>query len=197
MLGVLSMKKISTKVLLPVLCIVGIVIDYTNLPTYMGFNMSNMNWDFLNIATVIVLFVITYQLLDKKEMKREKNKQDISLLMLQNCYNECMDYVKFLSPERVEKFIVPKVFGKDGEGGDENIIRNLQNAPFENESSFMDLVKDGQINKKQMEQYLQVKTKYRQYVNMRITFYDMSDAYVPLQTELHSLLNEVIQKNLK
>lgn len=196
MLGGLLMKKFSTKILF-LLCIVGIFIDYTNLLTYMGFNMSNMNWDFLNIITVIVLFVITYQLLNKKEIKCEQNKHDISLFMLQNCYNECMNYIKFLNPERVEKFIVPKVFAKDGDGANENIIHNLQNAPFENESSFMDLVKDGQINKKQMEQYLEVKTKYRQYVNMRITFYDMPNVYIELQTELLSLLNEVIQKNLK
>lgn len=193
MLGVLSMKKISTKVLLFVLCIVGICMDYTNLPTCIGFNMSNMNWDFLNIATVIVLFVITYQLLDKKEMKREKNKQDISILMLRNFYDECKSYVEFLSPQKVEKFIVPKALGKDGEGGDENIISNLQNAPFENESSFMDLVKDGQISQTQMEQYLEVKTAYRQYVNVRIIFHDIPEAYNDLQLKLLDLLAKEIE----
>lgn len=94
--------------------------------------------------------------------------------------------------EKVEKYIVPKVFG---ENGNENIIRNLQNAPFENESSFMDLVKDGQISKKQMELYLQVKAKYRQYVNVRITFHDIPAMYNPLQTELQYLLEKAIQKN--
>ena len=183
------MKEISKKViiLLFVLCIAGILIDYTNFLTCIGFNMSNINWDFLNIATVIVLFVITYQLLNKKEIKREQNKHDISLLMLQNCYNECRGYLDLLDTETV-----PKVLG---ENGNENIIRNLQNAPFENESSFMDLVKDGQISKKQMELYLQVKAKYRQYVNVRITFHDIPAMYNPLQTELQYLLEETIQKN--
>ena len=194
MLEVLSMKEISKKIiiLLFILCIAGILIDYTNFLTCIGLNMSNINWDFLNIATVIVLFVITYQLLNKKEIKREQNKHDISLLMLQNCYNECSGYIDFLDTEKVEKYIVPKVFG---ENGNENIIRNLQNAPFENESSFMDLVKDGQISKKQMELYLQVKAKYRQYVNVRITFHDIPAMYNPLQTELQYLLEETIQKN--
>ena len=108
------MKEISKKViiLLFVLCIAGILIDYTNFLTCIGFNMSNINWDFLNIATVIVLFVITYQLLNKKEIKREQNKHDISLLMLQNCYNECRGYIDFLDTEKVEKYIVLKYWVK-------------------------------------------------------------------------------------
>lgn len=61
------MKEISKKIiiLLFILCIAGLLIDYTNFLTCIGLNMSNINWDFLNIATVIVLFVITYQLLNK------------------------------------------------------------------------------------------------------------------------------------
>lgn len=46
-----------------------------------------------------------------------------------------------------------------------------------------------------MELYLQVKAKYRQYVNVRITFHDIPAMYNPLQTELQYLLEKAIQKN--
>lgn len=113
--------------------------------------------------------------------------------MLQNFYDECKSYVEFLSPQKVEKFIIPKALGKDGEGGGENIISNLQSAPFENESSFMDLVKDGQISQTQMKQYLKVKTAYRQYVNVRIIFYDIPELYNDLQLKLLDLLGKEIK----
>lgn len=194
-----SLKKI---IAISILFIVGItILDYDNIPSHLGLNTSGINWDFymgiLNIISVLVVFIITFVTLNKREMEihekeiaREKNKYDISLLFLKNCYEECVNYINILNKQNTEKFIVPKI---DFNSANPKIIRNLQNAPFENEGYLMDFVKDGQITKKQIEKYLDIKRNFRQYVNMRITFFDAPDIYEPLKEQLLHLLDTELQ----
>lgn len=182
------MKK---TIILFIFFVIGVtILDYANIPTLVGLNVSNINWDFymgtLNITSVLAVFIITFKLLNKKEIAREKNKKEISILLLENCYKECQNYIQFLNDEVVSKYIVPKI---DFNSTDHTIIKNLQTAPFENENIIMDLVKDGQISKQQIEGYFNVKQKFGQYVNMRIIVFDGAHIYEPLKRELLVLLN--------
>ena len=183
------MKK--TIIISILLIVVITVLDYVNLPTLLGMNISNINWDFymgiLNIISVLLVFIVTFKTLNKKEIARERNKKDISILLLEECYKECQNYIDFLNDETVKKYIVPKI---DFDSTDHKIVKNLKIAPFENENIIMDLVKDGQIPKQQIEGYFNIKRKFRQYVNMRIIFFDGSDIYEPLKTELSKLLKD-------
>lgn len=179
-----------------ILSIYLIILDYINLPSLLGLNMLNINWDFcmgiLNIVVVIMLYVITYQKLDKRTIEREKNKKEISILLINECYQECIKYVEFLSEETVEKYIVPKI---DFNSTDNKIIRNLIDSPFANENIIMDLVKDGQITKQRIKKYFEIKGIFSQYITMRITFFDKSDYYEPIRKQLFHKINIEI-KNL-
>lgn len=186
-----------------ILFIIGItIIDYINLPTALGLDMFNINWDFymglLNIAAVLIVFIITFQTLNRREIKihekeieHEKNKYKISLLLLQDFYEKCLDYINFLNEENVNKYIVPKI---DFNSTNPTIISNFQNAPFQNEAHFMDFVKEGQITSKQIAAYLQIKKRFTQYVSMRIIFFDAPHIYEPLKSELLQLLNNEIEE---
>ncbi len=59
----------------------------------------------------------------------------------------------------------------------------------------MDLLKDGQISKKQIETYIIIKGKFRQYINVRITFYDKEKYYKIYERELQEMITMEI-KNL-
>ena len=74
------------------------------------------------------------------------------------------------------------------------IINNLQNGPFSNENTIMDLVKDGQLTKMQIEGYFRVREKYRKYIIMRIIFFDAGDKYEPLRMELLNSIDIEIKK---
>ncbi|WP_313756286.1 hypothetical protein [Tissierella sp.] len=173
-----------------------VILDYLNIFSILGFNMPNINFDFwigvLNIIVIIILYKITYKKIDEKAIEREKNKYSISVLLLQEVYRECRTHMNLLNQETVEKYIVPKM---DFNSTDFNnsIIGNLQSTPFLNENTIMDFVKDGQINKMQIEGYLKVKEKYRQYINMRIILFDRPDMYEPLKIDL----DEVIEYETK
>lgn len=148
-----------------------IVLDYVNIPSLLGLKMSNLNFDFwigiLNIIVIIALYIITYKKIDEKAIEREKNKYSISVLLLQECYQECIDYVELLNQEVVDKYIVPKM-DFDSTDIKNSIINNLQSTPFISENTIMDFVKDGQVSKIQIEGYFSVRKKFRQYINMRI-----------------------------
>ena len=182
-------------IIISILLFVGItVLDYFNLPTLLGMNISNINWafymGFLNVLAIIVMYIITYKLLDKRAINKEKNKNDISILLIKNCYEECYSYIEILNEVNVEKYIVPKI---DFNSTTPKQIVNLQNAPFDNESIIMDLVKDGQITNQQIKGYFNVKQKFRQYVNMRMITFDAPNIYEPLKKQLLHLLNTELQ----
>ena len=107
-------KKTGKIIVLLIICIVIIILDYENVPTLLGLNISNINWNFWNTISVIIIFIVTYITLNIREIEikereiiREKNKQDISLLILINCYEECKKYINMISDEIVNKYIIP------------------------------------------------------------------------------------------
>lgn len=189
-------KKNVIVVVVAILAVSSLIIfDYTNLFSLLGFNMSNINFDltvgFFNAIIVITLYIITYNTIDEKAVAREKNKREISVLLMRECYHECKWYVdNALSQEIVDKYIVPKVdFNSTNES---KIISNLQNSPFANENCLMDLVKDGQVTKTQIEGYFKVKESYRQYISSRITFFDRPGIYTHLKNNLYKMIDREI-----
>ena len=52
---------------------------------------------------------MTYKILNKRTIEREKNKNEISILIMKQCYQECIKYMELLDQETVEKYIVPKI----------------------------------------------------------------------------------------
>lgn len=187
------MKKwfVKNNMMITIILIISLIIfDYINLPSLLGLNMSNINWNFcmgiLNIVVVIILYVITYKKLDKRTIEREKNKKEISILLINECYQQCIKYVELLSEETIEKYIVPKI---DFNSTDNKIIRDLADSPFANENIIMDLVKDGQIAKQRIEKYFEIKETFSQYITMRITFFDKSDYYEPIKKQLFHKIN--------
>ncbi|CAI3671915.1 conserved hypothetical protein [Clostridium neonatale] len=187
------MKKwfVKNNMMITIILIISLIIfDYINLPSLLGLNMSNINWNFcmgiLNIVVVIMLYVITYKKLDKRTIEREKNKKEISILLINECYQQCIKHVELLSEETIEKYIVPKI---DFNSTDNKLIRNLADSPFVNENIIMDLVKDGQIAKQRIEKYFEIKGAFSQYITMRITFFDKSDYYEPIKKQLFHKIN--------
>lgn len=172
-----------------------VIFDYINLPSYLGFQITNINWNLgmiiVNNIVVISIYILTYKTLNKRTVEREKNKRDISNLLIKNCYEECDEYVKMLDQETIEKYIIPKL---DFNSTEHELINNFQQGPFKNESVIMELVKDGQIGKLEIEQYFKVKKIFSQYVMMRIVFFDKSEIYCAMKQQLGKEIDRGIQK---
>ena len=158
-------------------CSISIVVfslDVLNLPSHLGIEVANVNWD-LNIGLltnliVVTLFSITYEILDKRTVEKEKNKEEISTLLLKESYDLCLQCMDNLSEEFVKKFIVPKM---DFDGGirENQVVENLKNAPFLNESIILSLAIDGQVSPCEIQNYYKIKQQFRKFIMMQITFY--------------------------
>lgn len=176
------------------------VLDYANIPSLLGLHVSSMNWGFytgfLNAVAVLAVFAITYKVLTgreveirEKELRREENKQKVSLLLLNGCYEDCKRYIDLLNEENVNNYIVPKI---DFDSTDLGIAVNFSAAPFVNQDAIADFAKDGQIPEDRIARYYAIKRKFEEYVNMRITLFDAPHFYVPLRDGLLRLLNDEI-----
>lgn len=83
------MKK---TILVFLLLITGItILDYANIPSLMGLNMSNINWDFymgaLNVIAVIIIFIITFETLNRREI--EINEQEMAREKINMTFRLC------------------------------------------------------------------------------------------------------------
>ncbi len=111
--SIVKKEFIKSFVIFIELIIILMLMDYMNFPTFLRFGLSNINIDFcmgiLNTGVIIILYLITYKVLDERTVQRENNKKEISVLLIKECYLECISYLKILNQEAVEKYIVPKV----------------------------------------------------------------------------------------
>lgn len=196
------MKKKVIRCIPYICCCISIVVfllDVLNLPSHLGIEVSNVNWD-LNIGLltnliVVTLFSITYEILDKRTVEKEKNKEEISTLLLKESYDLCLQCMDNLSEEFVKKFIVPKM---DFDGGirENQVVENLKNAPFLNESIILSLAIDGQVSPCEIQNYYKIKQQFREFVTVRTTFYDSPEIAIPVIDEFKSSIKKA-QKALK
>ena len=172
--------------------IILVFLDYFNVFSTLGFRMGNINWDFTGMVItnviVVLLFVITYETLDKRSAEKENNKRLIAISLIKQSYEQCVWYTDTLTKEIVETYIVPKM-NFDG-GADENkVVTNLKNAPFENDGAILSLVYDGQVSVDTINGYFRIKQLFSQYITMRTTFFDAPNMYEPIIKDLRNEIN--------
>lgn len=194
------MKKTSIRTILQICLIVSVsvlLLDYFNIPSRWGLRVADINWDLsLSVLTnliVIILYVFTYETLDRRSAEKEDNKKNISVFLLQQSYDQCSFYLKTLNDKFVEKYVVPKM---DFDGGPEQnrVVVNLKNAPFANEDLIISLINDGQVSLEEIQGYYRIKQLFSQFITMRTTFYDAPDLYTPVVAELKSAIAEEQKK---
>lgn len=183
-------KKIYLLLLVPIILI---VMDFLNLPSYM-FNMGKINWDFsssvINSVVVIILYLITYIVLDRRTAEKEKNKNKICILLIRNAFEEAKSQAELLSSEIIEKYLVPKVDFNAVLINDEMIIQ-VSNVPFQNDKLILELAKDGQISEEILSGYFKVKASYQSFINVSVTFFDVEGINKKMRTQLFDNIGEV------
>ncbi len=163
-----------------------IFLDYINILSILKLKSENFNFDFLNIIIntiiVIMLYLITYFLIDKENIRKNNTQKDILKSLLKETYKECINYINILDYETLSKYIVPKI---DFNSTTENIIsKNIKNNAFSNHDSIMELFKIGIISIDNFNTYIEIKKDYFNYVTFVITFFDAPDKTTPLKNEL-------------
>lgn len=183
-------NRLSLLMYLFIPIVVVIVLDYFNLPTILGFKMSNVNYTLidtvLNVSVVISLYIITFFLIDKRQIRKDENAKGTADILMLSAYNQCKELSKIVDTQSsLERYIVPKIdFNKTDL--DNRVILNLRNNPFTEHSQILLLAENGAISRGDLMKYFEIMELYKSFISLRITFYDMNDATTDKQKEFRN-----------
>lgn len=167
-----------------------LLLDVFDVPSRLGFNCKDVNWSIQGtiIGSVITigLYLITYLLIQRWDLRRQNNKQEIAVLLLKDAYTDCEKGLAIL-----EKGYYQMLKDSDDDIA-KQICSNAErfaDSSFQNETVIMDLCKDGVISSEQLRAYFRVKTFYLQYVRLSLAMPDNSG--------LHKKTKEMAEQEIK
>ncbi len=144
------------------------VVDYNNCFSGLGHNITNYNFDVLSIVigngVVVVLFVITFILLDRRNIQKEENKRKVALIMLKSIYTHCSEMIEKFDDHKFWVDVVsPSTFEKaEAREAKKNHFSRL--PFFENNESILSFSQDGILHGDEIDRYIQVKKLYTEYI---------------------------------
>ncbi len=180
-----------------VFCIMGaaittiLLLSIFDIPSKIGLNCNDINWGIqgtlIGAVITIGLFVLTYLLIQRRDIKRQRNKQEIAALLLKETYHDCkkglevfkLSYYRELTTEKNDEN--KKLIGSYAE--------RFAESSFQNETIIMDLCKDGVISSEQLKTYFMVKTFYLQHFTVSIA--------MPDNTKLHEGTRELAEQKIE
>lgn len=170
-----------------------VILDYLNVPQILGLSSNRINMDFfdvfLNSVIVVVLYIITYYFVDRRQIQKDSNAKDTADVLLLCTYKECLDNLRMVwNPNWVREYIVPKVDGNKPMN-ENRIISNLQNFPFSSKSEVLELSKGGYVEKNVLINYFQIQKEYKHIISMKITFFDLTNPQTAEQQALFMDIN--------
>lgn len=170
------------------------VLDYLNVPQLLGISVRRINMDlfsvFLNTAVVVILYIITYHFIDKRQIQKDSNAKNMANILLLNTYRDCLDNLDIVeNTESVRRYIIPKV--DMNKAPEENVaIANLQDFPFTSKAQILELAQGGYIEPEIFGRYLQIQKEHKHFVRMKIIFYDVTDSTLPTQHQLYAAMQQ-------
>jgi hypothetical protein len=179
-----------------ILLISYLIIDYFNIPTALGMDISRINVDLLgnviNAVIAIFVFVSGYCLIDRWNVKRVNNQKAIAESILHSIYKNCLLYVECLDQPQIVKALIEQTdFNKrynilDDPSPD---MRYAQ-IPFTSESSLLSYFQNGILDKESFDTYQSIKQAFTNYVFVRVTFFDAPEKYGTMRSKAVQLLKE-------
>ena len=130
--------------------------DVNNIVAGMGIPTQEINWNMASVVisnlVVIGLYLITFNLLDQRNIKKDENQREVALLLLDKTYKQCKDSVElFERPEMlnkaVEKCDFDKVIYEDKQ------MQFYLDFPFEFHEQIVEFASAGTISKREFSDY--------------------------------------------
>lgn len=150
--------------------LVYLVVDYLNLFTFLGFNPERINLDLMgiimNAILAITLYFITFEFVDKRNALRQRNKEQVAVMMLINVYETCLYCISVLDQIKNDEQGV--YFDNSNTPIDSDKYEELINAfvkdPFSNEHIVLEFFKDGTLSQEEYKTYSDNKRNYLDYM---------------------------------
>lgn len=188
-----KMRVIDIIIGFVIIFILLIFIDYFNILTFLGFNINNINFEFLSILTnsivVILFFCITYKALDRDKIEKRENIKKTSIYMLEEIYNICKYYIEKIADEKHHVFMEQYI-------NKPYMTEYYQNTPFKKEEFIFENIKTGVLTTEVVQQYFSIKHSYISFLVDVSIFYEAKDFEMLgiLKKDIIDKLDKALQK---
>ena len=174
------MKNRIFKIIVSCLALTSIfsLLDINDFPAGIGIHSEKINWDIASIVignlVVIGLYLITFSLLDSRQIKMSKNQREVALLLMFKTYEQCKESVllferREVREKAVEKCDFDKVIHEDKQ------LQYYLDFPFEFHEQIVEFASTGIISKKEFSDYLELREAFRKHINIRIMSFDREE----------------------
>lgn len=164
------------------------VSDIIKLP----FPFSNLSLELWNILVVIVLYIITYEIIDKRDNRRKQNQEEVAKILLEQSYQSCIQYMNMIDSVEFKK-ICPKRFPGDQTMENNSAYHKMRVAPFENDLNIFALGEAGVISASNISNYLIVKSKYSIYLSNVVCFPEVDQMTDSLKVDLKNAISRATE----
>ena len=173
------------------------IVDYFNIFSCIGVNIENLNFDLLSLVVgnsiVVVLFLITYFIVDSRSINKDKNQLVTAYITLIGIYERCNDMVELFSKDDLRERAAKRCDG-DKYVNEDKAHMHFLNYPFENESKIYDFAGAGILSKEVFAEFVKIKQHYQKYINVSIVFYDNYSQFKPVEKEISKELATALSK---
>lgn len=169
------------------------IFDVINISDVINIPFFNINFDLWNILIIVILYMLTYEIIDKRDNKRKENQEELARILLEETYKECKKYKNLIDSEMFKR-ICPKRFSGDQTMENNAAYQDLRKAPFEHDSIIFSLGEEGIISASEMINYINVKNKYSIYFSNVVCFPDVDDITNPLKYDLEVAISTAVRE---
>lgn len=172
-------------------------VDYFNIPTVIGIDISRFNVDFLgiilNATTAVVVFMLGYYFVEQWNLKKLANQKSVAESLLLSIYKECLSSVELLDNPISAKSLFEQTDGNKKYNILDDLSPHMKYAqiPFMSESSLLEYFYQGILDKACFVTYQSIKHSFKSYVCIRVLLYDIPERY---SSERTSILNQLHQQ---
>lgn len=171
--------------------IIYFAVDYFNIPSLLGMKLSRLNTGLLSIASgsiiALLVFALTYYLVDQRNIKRQRNQRSIALLLLRQTYEDCKKQVAWLVDLETLMALVKKT-DFNASYNPNSPVGKYSEMPFKNESVILQFAADGLLSSSELKEYFKIKNMYQQHVNLSVVFFDHLEKVSP---NTKTIINEI------
>lgn len=151
------------------LIVLYIIVDNINFPSKIGIKMCAVNLGFLSIVFDILiastLFIITYYLIQEKELEKQENQKKIAKHLIRTCMRLCEDYISELDKPDITKMFFMANNEENPEVKDKlSYFTDYEELPFDYDKTITQFIISGVLSDKEMERYENAKNSYKAYV---------------------------------
>lgn len=186
-----------------ILLISYLIIDYFNIPTALGIDISRINIGLLgnviNVVIAIFVFVSGYCLIDRWNVKKVNNQKAIAESVLHSIYKNCLLYVEYLDQPQIVKTLIEQTdFDKRyHELNDPSPHMRYAQIPFMSEPSLLSYFQEGILDRENFDAYQNIKQAFKSYVCFRVIFHNAPEQYQIMRKKVIQLLNEQLHSYRK